>query len=334
MDYRHCSAEELAQDPYFIAWVRNPSPDSQNFWERFQAQHPNQVATVRRARLLVLSLQYDQHRPSPDTQSEVWQRIETSLKRRKAPLTFSGYRIAAVAVGVLFLVGGLLWWLLPPDYLTETTAYAETREIILPDGSQVTLNANSRLRYASDWQAQPQREVWLEGEAFFAVEKDTLRFIVHTGSLNVQVLGTTFNVKSRHQTVDVFLQSGRVSLQPETPSAPPVIMEPGDYATLTTERRAIQLSKAQPHEQPTWQQGVISFKEENVGRIVRSLEDHYGIRISLDETLTERVLTATFPTQDLAVVTTSLATLLDATVTRQNDAIIIKPRINKQGSTQ
>src|SRR5690606_15777064 len=102
------------------------------------------------------------------------------------------------------------------SWLQCTTGYGETRKINLPDGSLVVLNANSELKYESNWQQAPMREVWLQGEAFFEVVKTTeeKQFIVHTGSLDVEVLGTQFNVHNRHQKVQVVLSSGKVKLQP------------------------------------------------------------------------------------------------------------------------
>ena len=71
-------------------------------------------------------------------------------------------------------------------------------EILLPDGSAVTLNANSKLQYYT----HSARKVWLEGEAFFEVKKipETAEpFQVVTNDLTITVLGTTFNVNSRNE---------------------------------------------------------------------------------------------------------------------------------------
>lgn len=83
------------------------------------------------------------------------------------------------------------------------TQYGEQRVVELPDHSVVSLNANSTLRFRNDWsQANTLREVWLDGEAFFSVQKQEgaagpAKFIVHTNDLDVEVLGTRFNVSNR-----------------------------------------------------------------------------------------------------------------------------------------
>src|SRR5690606_14332062 len=63
---------------------------------------------------------------------------------------------------------------------------------VLPDGSRVVLNSRSSITYSTDF-GNGQREMFLLGEAFFEVAKDTLRpFIVHTGNLSTRALGTSF----------------------------------------------------------------------------------------------------------------------------------------------
>src|SRR3546814_2436829 len=81
--------------------------------------------------------------------------------------------------------------------------------------SLVYLNANSRLYFEKSLLGSFSREVRLEGEAFFKVEKDSgvdgyRKFLVHTNGMAVEVLGTTFNVRARHSVSSVTLQTGKV----------------------------------------------------------------------------------------------------------------------------
>ena len=87
-----------------------------------------------------------------------------------------------------------------PAPLAVATPYGQTRALTLPDGSQVTLNGHSTLRYPAAWRPDQPREVWLDGEGFFAVQHkaNNQRFIVHTAAgLQVEVLGTRFVVARR-----------------------------------------------------------------------------------------------------------------------------------------
>lgn len=91
------------------------------------------------------------------------------------------------------------------------------REVLLPDGSKVTLNPGSSLSYDPPFN-QSLREVTLTGEAFFEVKHDETRpFVVHTGELVTEVLGTSFRIKqnSRGKSVEVSVREGRVSVYAE-----------------------------------------------------------------------------------------------------------------------
>ena len=88
--------------------------------------------------------------------------------------------------------------------------------IKLPDGSLVQLNANSTLSFDTQWDASADRCVWLNGEAFFEVEKKPetkQKFKVITADLTVEVLGTEFNINSHHQQTRVFLQEGEDKIE-------------------------------------------------------------------------------------------------------------------------
>jgi len=99
-----------------------------------------------------------------------------------------------------------------------TTDGGEKRRIILPDGSRVFLNENTRLAYSGNWKNDEKRKVSLQGEAYFKVEEKNYRgkkikFVVSTRSLNVEVTGTAFDVNAGNRKTRVYLNSGRVQLR-------------------------------------------------------------------------------------------------------------------------
>src|SRR5690625_2938175 len=126
------------------------------------------------------------------------------------------FRIGYAAASVLLLV---VISYLGYRYLSNTeeifqTAYGETSEVVLDDGSQVTLNANTTMTWNREWEKKGERKIRLEGEAFFDVSQteEGLPFLVETEDLTVNVLGTTFRVRVRENKTDVVLESGKVKL--------------------------------------------------------------------------------------------------------------------------
>lgn len=142
-----------------------------------------------------------------------------------------GYKVIAIAASCLMMVClgvGAYLHFRPMHYETQV---GEQRDVLLPDGSRITLNTDTSLnvRYA-----KTRRHIELErGEALFAVEHDANRpFDVSAGGTLTRALGTEFNVDVRHSTVTVSVLDGtvRIAAAPQiagTPGSAPINMEPG-----------------------------------------------------------------------------------------------------------
>ncbi len=130
----------------------------------------------------------------------------------------------------------------------QVLARAGTRtKLLLPDGTQVWLNSNSKLTYAEDFNTA-SREVELEGEAYFDVVKDKQRpFIVHASDLVIKVLGTAFTVKSYPQdaTVEATLLLGSIEVsRKDHPSTPRVLLKPYEKLIFSKHLSVAQIANA------------------------------------------------------------------------------------------
>ena len=244
----------------------------------------------------------------------------------------AGYRfgrlLVAACLGLLLLAGGgwagkdLIF------YRTYDTAYGETRTFVLPDHSQVTLNAHSSLKVPRKFLWEHQREVWLAGEAFFSVSRrpDRATFTVHTPDLRVEVLGTRFNVSQRRGITRVVLSEGKVKLVAKAgrPVAP-LLMQPGDYAELAPARTAFRKKTVKPEHYSSWQDNKLIFEQTPLPEVLQTVEDFYGVRFVLaDSTLAERKFTSTLPNNDLDVVLKSLERVFGFEVVRGPDQILLQ----------
>lgn len=132
----------------------------------------------------------------------------TSKKGTVIPFNYKKLYKYAAAIVVLLTTSYFL--LFNSNNTNFKTAFAETKNFNLPDNSEVILNANSEITYAKkDW--QENRNLTLEGEAFFKVEKGK-KFTVNTELGEVTVLGTQFNVKERTNYFEVKTYEGLVSV--------------------------------------------------------------------------------------------------------------------------
>jgi ferric-dicitrate binding protein FerR (iron transport regulator) len=152
----------------------------------------------------------------------------------------SYYRIGATALGVaaVFVLSFFIW---TANHLSTNNSNYHHNEIvakrgtksklILPDGSQVWLNSESKLSYNSSFN-DSIREVTLEGEAYFDVVKDKKHpFVVKTSAISIHVLGTAFNVKSYQQdpTIETTLVRGMIEVHKNNePDASKIILRPNE----------------------------------------------------------------------------------------------------------
>ena len=234
------------------------------------------------------------------------------------------WRIAASLTGLLLLagLGAWFWWQQP---VRVQTAYGETRTLTLPDGSAVTLNGNSSLRYARRWSDHETRELWLDGEGFFEVKTirhatgQKVNFQVHTSQVDVNVLGTGFNVSDRRGRTSVVLQHGVVQVVDRTRPGESVLMQPGERV-VREPNRLLTKEQVDPQQFLTWQQRQLLFYNTRLADIFAQLEDSYGVRVVCDD---PRLLNETFsgavPTDSLPLFFQKIEKLFAVGVTREGD---------------
>src|SRR5690606_8328137 len=123
----------------------------------------------------------------------------------------------------------------PGQTTTIRTAYGEQRQVLLPDSSRVWMNALSTLSYPADF-GNHRRDVEISGEVYFEVRRDPVKpFLVKTGELSVQVLGTQFllNAYEEEPEIRVSLLTGRVAVQQWDKTG---ILKPGEQLVLNRKR--------------------------------------------------------------------------------------------------
>ena len=227
-----------------------------------------------------------------------WPLLQARLKRTTLRRTL-WMRVAGAAAVVLLCIAG--WqayeWLRPVE-MTTVTAQAETRTVILPDRTEVILNRYSTLTYPKDFRREARREVSLQGGAYFEVAKDPSHpFVVETGEVQVEVLGTHFNVEAypRDREVRTTLLEGSVAVSLPGRSQR-LVLAPNERAVYhKTSGSLTQESLPDAADDISWSHGQLNFRSQPLREIVRQLANSYqtDIRIA-DPTLAEYRLTATF----------------------------------------
>lgn len=235
--------------------------------------------------------------------------------------------VVAASVTLLLCTAAMLWLLREDAIVHYATANREWQALELPDGSWVKLKANSEISYQSSWDAGSDRKVWLRGEAFFKVEKKpatNAKFIVVTDDLEVEVLGTSFNVDSRGTQTDVFLEEGEVRLnlgdREET-------LKPGDFIAYSAEKKTIleRRNDPPPAELDTsWKEGVLVIKDKSIAEILRQIEELYDVKTKvIDSTLLDQIKTVAVPMGELELTIPLLEGTFNSKINRQENLLII-----------
>lgn len=235
-------------------------------------------------------------------------------------------RWTAAAAIVICVVTTLLWWYRPhAQWVSVRTPYAQMRTITLPDGSTIHLNANSQLKYDSNMQRSNAREVWLQGEAFFEIAPAAAQFTVHAGQgLQVAVLGTRFNITHNDSTIQVVLNSGRVSVKAANSTA--MLLLPGEMAVYHGGPQTLQKQAADTLALTGWKDHVLTFHQSSLQEIAGLIQRHFGVQVVFTSPeLSKLQFTGTAPAGNLELLLSILERSLDIRVNKTNGQIVIRP---------
>jgi ferric-dicitrate binding protein FerR (iron transport regulator) len=164
-------------------------------------------------------------------------------------------------------------------YNTLTVPPKMDYKLRLSDGTEVWLNATSRLRFPFSFTGD-KREVYLEGEAYFQVSKnDTKPFVVHTEQTDIHVLGTSFNVNAYSDGLTrTSLVSGAVIA---TAAGKEVRLKPGEEAVYSSEN-GYKVVSFDDSEVLAWMKGVYVFHNTSLSEIASVIERWYGVQVVFD----------------------------------------------------
>ncbi|MCF7568530.1 DUF4974 domain-containing protein [Sabulilitoribacter arenilitoris] len=232
----------------------------------------------------------------PNNNSDFFfERFKNIIKKRK----LDKYLYAAASVFVLFL---FLWNAnnkpnniviqnnpqvvsknIIPEEINLITYRGDKKEIYLPDGSKIVLNAESELIYPKEFN-DSIREVTLIGEAFFDIKRNVNKpFIVNTNSIKIKVLGTSFNVKSydKDKKVETTLVTGKVELIKDKET--PIVLAPSQKAVFYKKENKLEIEEVKSLEVVVaWKEGKLIFKKTSLQEVVIDLERKYNVKININ----------------------------------------------------
>jgi len=334
--YNDFSVQDFLDDDDFIRYVKYQEEEDVRGWNEWLSAPPPDATAFREAySCLAAMLSVVRIQPSPQEVRTSWVVMERQLDEldRRKRIGFRRRTLAAAAIIILLLTSGGFWYF--TSKVLITTGNAEQRRVVLPDHSEVTLNANSSLTWYRAMRWRGERQVWLTGEALFEVEhlnRDSVeirageRFTAFAGDLSVQVLGTRFNIRQRRHTVVVALLAGRIRVWGKGRSEP-LIMKPGEevrYDDATAAIAPVDKVTSQPQ---AWVDHKILANGMTVQDIIDQYEDTYGNTIVLGDTSqAAKKIDGTLPLDREEGVIYMLANILNANIHREGRVIYLRPK--------
>jgi transmembrane sensor len=327
MDVPINHVEELLSDEHFLAWYFKTDASAVAEWNKRIAVDPAQKKLTDEAVQLLQTIRLneqpvDAHRlqiAEQKLRETINGQSQKGIAAKVVPMRSRIVGWVAAAALVVAIVG--IWQFnQSSDQLAIQTAYGETRSATLPDGSTVMLNAHTTIDYKKAEEGT-DREVWVNGEAFFHVKKtpEKARFIVHTGHFDVVVTGTQFNVINREDRNNVLLKEGSVTIRS---NGQEIHMQPGDYVEYNP--AGIQKKDVKNAPVLAWTEHKFHFENTPMKSVAELITEFYGIKVTLAEVSDTATISGILPNDNLEVFLQSMQALPEFRIVRSENEIQIR----------
>ncbi|WP_316799730.1 FecR family protein [Pedobacter frigidisoli] len=339
-DYFHYTKSDFLQDDAFVRHIKYADSETAVVWKNYLNNNPvNLQEYIDAKHELEYVIRAVKRIPTSDRKGAVWAAV-----RERIPVERGNYlkikrlitaSTAAAAVIGLCALGVVLTELYYGQRRNVTTPYSRVKEVVLPDSSRIVLNSNTNLHYNAHWRPNQPREVWLDGEAYFEIKHQNKkpenilpgqRFVVHTSAIDIQVLGTIFNVKARQQQHSVVLVSGSVAVK-KTGDSVWHLLKPGQEFIFETKSKKVSTAQANPLMLTAWKdRSVILPYHTRFKDIIPQLEENYGVNIKLaDDQIGERYIEGILPLTNQDNLFFILSNVLRIEINKQHNSWIFEP---------
>lgn len=377
MNYTAFEVEDFMLDESFQNYCLGTNEEDVIFWQEWIKKNQHKSAAINQAKDLYLSfigdhsaetfaadrkafhLIAEEHLSNKTTETVTMQSRSRKLSAAKAGWLYAA-AVAAIIAGIVFFAA--------PKYdapfekrrqeaqlkynSTEVSKPGERKSIQLPDGTKVMLNAGSTIHIAADFNAS-SRQLTLVGEAFFDVVHNAEKpFIIHTGAMDIKVLGTVFNVRAYpgDKTSETSLLKGSVEVTLKNDKKKKIYLHPNEKIILPNITGVSAAANDKPTDrnaatenfkitgltynrtdstltEVSWTENRLAFNDNNFETIAAELERWYNITISFtDEKVKQYRFTATFnqKTVEQVLQALQLSRYFKYSIAENNNIIISK----------
>ena len=260
-------------------------------------------------------------------ENEAWKRFQQRI-HKKAPVRTLWTGRSRIAASIVLMIGiGLLSYVLFFNNSKKVKQMlVQSHEAVfkdsLPDGSVITLNKRSSVAYPSRFKGDT-RNVTLDGEAFFNVAPDKSHpFVISVKDIQIQVVGTSFNVKSNNDSIEVIVETGIVKV---TRAGKTVELHPNQKAIAITKDSLLQVQGVKDHLYNYYRTKEFVCDDTPLWKLVRVLNDAYDAHISIGrEELKNLSITTTFNNESFDQVLNIISLTFGIKARKEGDKVILE----------
>ncbi len=258
------------------------------------------------------------------------QKDRAELPAKLVPLHANRSRVISIAAALVILLGiGMLFRMIGKQEtipaqvaMLSIQSGLQTLTDTLPDGSIVTLNKNSSLQYPEMF-SDSTREVKMDGEVFFDVAKNPAKpFSIKTGTAEIKVLGTSFNIKNRQGSTEVIVETGLVQVSSNQAK---VKLTPGKKVTVHEGDSVLQAENSTNMLHQYYRSRHFVCDNTTLADLASILNEAYSVNIIIQKPTTRNMrITTTFSDESLENILTIIEQTMGVKATRNGDSIIIQ----------
>ncbi|MEA5257701.1 FecR domain-containing protein [Arcicella aquatica] len=314
-------------------WLNNPENKEVYYkWlEEYENEYPQILADKDKAKAFFFQKIYS------ESDIDVQEALESQYDaiEEKSIWQMAWFKWTSAAVILMFSGLALYFQRDHLIYQVYQTAYGETQSISLPDGSNVTLNANSTLKLKRfSFKNEATREVFLDGEAEFSVKHtiNNQKFIVKTSQkLEVEVLGTEFSVFARNRGSKVVLSKGKVKVNFLNGTEKRfIMMKPGDLVSLDKMGKSEIKAVKNVNSYTAWKVHRFVFDDTSLEEISYQIAEMFGVQIKMNsQELANRTVTGTFSADKADDLISILQELLNLQYQKNSDGTVVLSEIDE-----
>lgn len=297
--YEDYLLEDFLVDEFFIEWVKNPSANNKHFWEKWIAEHPQKREVIVIASDFIQRVSYLNSMELSDKRYvEIFENVVRKSPASNEivgsnPTGFKKWFFSFRQIAAIFFLGVAVWYVwkgrtnsetIPTEnvaieeMIRKATPKGQKATYVLEDGSKIFLNSNSELIFPKKFNSE-SRKISLKGEAFFEVAEEGRPFIVESGDIAVEVLGTTFNVKRNpNGSLFVALLTGKVRIDDQKGNR--LMLAPNEMMVFD-QSGEFRKTGFDPLEITGWKDKTLVFKNNSILEVEVALENWFGVEISL-----------------------------------------------------